>query len=84
MGYTVIAHTVTVQQSNNVVPCPFGSPEARLLPYANLDPRFATTTASSSTQPTLVQVTRYHMRLEDGKVHPIVSPLLRRSAFILS
>lgn len=28
---------------------------------------------SRGEQPSLVQVTRYHMRLDDGKVHPIVS-----------
>lgn len=64
------------EQSNNVLPSPFGSPDNRILPYPSLDPRMASPSAagpSQGQQPSLVQVTRYHMRLEDGKVHPIVS-----------
>lgn len=84
VGYTVVAHTVTSPQSTNVIACPFGSPEARLLPHADLDPRFAnTSSASSSTQPTLVQIARYHMRLDDGKAHPIVS-LFKRCHLLTS
>jgi hypothetical protein len=56
----------------NVIPCPFGTSEARALPYQELDPRFASG-PSREASPTLVQVTRYHMRLDDGKVHPVVS-----------
>lgn len=71
VGYTVVAHTITVDQSNNVLPCPFGTPEARLPAFPALDPRMAAG-PSTGQQPSLVQVTRYHMRLDDGKVHPIV------------
>ncbi|BEI83538.1 hypothetical protein CcaverHIS002_0401420 [Cutaneotrichosporon cavernicola] len=70
LGYTVVAHTITAEQSNHVLPCPFGSPETRLLPYPDLDPRMADAGPSN---PSLVQVTRYHMRLDDGKVHPITA-----------
>ncbi|BEJ06865.1 hypothetical protein CcaverHIS641_0401340 [Cutaneotrichosporon cavernicola] len=70
VGYTVVAHTITAEQSNHVLPCPFGSPETRLLPYPDLDPRMADAGPSN---PSLVQVTRYHMRLDDGKVHPITA-----------
>jgi ribonuclease P/MRP protein subunit RPP1 len=73
VGYTVVAHTVTSPQTSAVITSPFGTPEARLLPYQSLDPRFAPGPSSGSSQPTLVQVTRYHMRLDDGKMHPIVS-----------
>ncbi|CAK9786931.1 unnamed protein product [Cutaneotrichosporon oleaginosum] len=74
LGYTVVAHTITAEQSNHVLPCSFGSPEDRLLPYPSLDPRMAAPDAGPSTgQQTLVQVTRYHMRLDDGKVHPITA-----------
>lgn len=71
VGYTVIAYTVTAEQSPNVISSPFGGPDDRSLPYSSLDPRYADLAGPS--QPTLVQVTRYHMRLDDGKVNPIVS-----------
>ncbi|EJT52752.1 Ribonuclease P protein subunit p30 [Trichosporon asahii var. asahii CBS 2479] len=51
--------------SPNVIPSPFGGPDDRSLPYPSLDPRYAELAGPS--QPTLVQVTRYHMRLDDGK-----------------
>lgn len=76
VGYNVVAYTVSAEQSTAVTPCPFGSADARNLPFPRLDPRFSSNSSSSDagpSQPTLVQVTRYHMRLDDGKVHPIVS-----------
>ncbi|WOO85861.1 Ribonuclease P protein subunit p30 [Vanrija pseudolonga] len=76
LGYNVVAYTVSAEQSTAVTPCPFGSADARTLPFPRLDPRFSTSSSSSDagpSQPTLVQVTRYHMRLDDGKVHPITA-----------
>ncbi|KAL1405527.1 RNA-binding RNA processing protein rpp1 [Vanrija albida] len=73
VGYNVVAYTVSAEQSNAVTPCPFGTADARVLPYPNLDPRFAKSSDAGPSQPTLVQVTRYHMRLDDGKVHPITA-----------
>ncbi|TXT07114.1 hypothetical protein VHUM_03284 [Vanrija humicola] len=73
LGYNVVAYTVSAEQSTAVTPCPFGSADARNLPFPTLDPRFSKSSDAGPSQPTLVQVTRYHMRLDDGKVHPITA-----------
>ncbi|RXK36698.1 hypothetical protein M231_06005 [Tremella mesenterica] len=68
LGYSVIGCTVTSEPSNIVPPCPFSTH----LPFPELDPRTGTSSCSSgisSGEKTLVQVTRFHMRLDDAKTH---------------
>ncbi|WVQ70140.1 uncharacterized protein L199_008365 [Kwoniella botswanensis] len=72
LGYSVIGLTVSPHEpSNHVIPSPFSSG----LPFPDLDPRsssYASSSGSSSKTP-LVQVSRYHMRLDDNRVHPLTS-----------
>ncbi|WRT67089.1 uncharacterized protein IL334_004055 [Kwoniella shivajii] len=71
LGYSVVACTVTPSEpSNQVIPSPFMSST----PFPDLDPRTSSSASDSesSTSP-LVQVTRYHMRIDDNRVHPLTS-----------
>ncbi|WWD15862.1 hypothetical protein CI109_100286 [Kwoniella shandongensis] len=76
LGYSVVGCTITPgEPSNQVYPCPF----AQSLPFPNLDPRSSShhagpsSSSSSSGSPPMVQVSRYHMRLDDNRVHPLTS-----------
>ena len=79
VGYSVIGCTVSVEPSNQVTLSPFRS----ALPFPHLDPRKAYQQSSASGSsvghgrmgsPSIVQSTRYHMRLDDSKTHCLVSP----------
>ncbi|KIR37021.1 hypothetical protein I352_00333 [Cryptococcus deuterogattii MMRL2647] len=71
LGYSVVGCTIAPgEPSNQVLPSPFQKGP----PYPGLDPRFAslsgaTPSSSSFGKAPLVQVTRYHIRLDDGKAH---------------
>ncbi|WWC61170.1 uncharacterized protein I303_103750 [Kwoniella dejecticola CBS 10117] len=73
LGYSVVGLTVTPSEpSNQVVSCPF----TLGLPFPDLDPRFTNSggnNVGSSSKTPLVQVTRYHMRLDDNRIHPLTS-----------
>ncbi|WVW83170.1 hypothetical protein I302_105188 [Kwoniella bestiolae CBS 10118] len=70
LGYSVIGLTVTPSEpSNQVIPFPFSS----AVPFPELDPRSSSHASSSSSKSPMVQVTRYHMRLDDNRVHPLTS-----------
>ena len=76
VGYSVVGCTVTDSSPSTVRPSPFRPG----LPYPNLDPRFRAHPEkkgeSSSEQTgaglTMVQVSRYHIRLDDSKSHCLV------------
>lgn len=70
MGYSVVGLTLSHEPSSHAYPSPFRAS----LPYPSLDPRHRSSAASSSSNPTLVQVTRYHIRLDDSKTHCLVRP----------
>ncbi|KAK8869861.1 hypothetical protein IAR55_000429 [Kwoniella newhampshirensis] len=73
LGFSVVGCTITPgEPSNQVCPCPF----QQSLPFPNLDPRSClhqSGAGSSSGSPPLLQVSRYHMRLDDNRVHPLTS-----------
>jgi hypothetical protein len=69
VGYSVVACTLSHEPSPHAKPLPFRSG----LPYKNLDPRHRAEESSSG--PTLVQVSRYHMRLDDSRTHCLVRPI---------
>ncbi|OXH38717.1 hypothetical protein J008_01825 [Cryptococcus neoformans] len=71
LGYSVVGCTIAPgEPSNQVLPSPFQIGP----PYPGLDPRFASPSGTSPSSSSygnapLVQVTRYHIRLDDGKAH---------------
>ncbi|WVQ73789.1 hypothetical protein IAR50_003369 [Cryptococcus sp. DSM 104548] len=69
LGYSVTALTIsTGEASNHVHPSPFQNK----IPFPDLDPRsfsFSATGSSAPGRQPLVQVARYHVRLDDGKAH---------------
>ncbi|AFR93950.1 hypothetical protein CNAG_02740 [Cryptococcus neoformans var. grubii H99] len=71
LGYSVVGCTIAPgEPSNQVLPSPFQIGP----PYPSLDPRFASPSGTSPSSSSygnvpLVQVTRYHIRLDDGKAH---------------
>ncbi|WVR05131.1 hypothetical protein IAU60_002143 [Kwoniella sp. DSM 27419] len=82
LGYSVVGCTINPgEPSNQVLPSPFQSS----LPFPHLDPRTTNIASGSSSSgqtsqpgssskgasPPLVQVSRYHMRLDDNRVHPM-------------
>ncbi|WWC90106.1 uncharacterized protein L201_005039 [Kwoniella dendrophila CBS 6074] len=79
LGYSVVGCTISpLEPSNQVISSPFQTS----LPFPDLDPRLSSSSSSSSqansstsksTKSPLVQVTRYHMRLDDNRVHPLTS-----------
>lgn len=73
VGYDVVGCTISSEPSNSVVPNPF----ALAPPFPDLDPRSPT---RSNAGRRVVQVTRFHIRLDDGKTHCFVSPSPSREA----
>lgn len=80
VGYDVVGCTITSDPSSSVIPNPF----SRTRPFPDLDPRSSSSssTTDSSKQSRgqgrgIVQVTRFHIRLDDHKTHCFVSPLTR-------
>ncbi|WWC69507.1 uncharacterized protein I206_103449 [Kwoniella pini CBS 10737] len=72
LGYSVVGLTIIPSEPSNQV---ISSPFSNGLPFPDLDPRFSqsNSSSSSSSKTPLVQVTRYHMRLDDNRVHPLTS-----------
>ena len=66
VGYSVIGYTLSHEPSIHARPSPFRAS----LPYPTLDPRQRSPESSSG--PTMVQVSRYHMRLDDSRTHCLV------------
>ena len=75
VGYSVLGYTITSESSAIATPSPFRSG----LPFPNLDPRTRNSStgessAGGSNGLTMVQVTRFHQKLDDTKTHCLVSP----------
>jgi ribonuclease P/MRP protein subunit RPP1 len=74
VGYSVVGCTIAVEPSTQVNPSPFRTS----LPFTALDPRAsgsanaAAGPSKGSSGPSMVQVTRFHMRLDDSKTHAMV------------
>ncbi|ODO06142.1 hypothetical protein L198_01374 [Cryptococcus wingfieldii CBS 7118] len=69
LGYSVTALTISIgEATNHVHPSPFQNKR----PFPDLDPQSSNFSAPGSSNPgrtPLVQVARYHVRLDDGKAH---------------
>ena len=95
VGYDVVGCTVTSDPSTSVIPNPF----MKKLPFPHLDPRAGSSSqpydqghghghehgeARKGDSRRMVQVTRFHIRLDDQKTHCFVRPLSLSSLFPLS
>jgi ribonuclease P/MRP protein subunit RPP1 len=74
VGYNVVGCTISSEPSNSVPPNPFLVKK----PFPDLDPRTRTestgegSSSNSKAGGRVVQVTRFHIRLDDNKTHCFV------------